>query len=98
MSIAQQTCTTGLPKKQRGHTQPRPPLISLDTPGRLRVCHLLAILATSHATFYAGLKTGRYPKPDGRDGKFPYWKTGTIKSFLDLDCGGHGATSHGSKS
>ena len=69
------TGTVTLPKKQRGHTRPRAPVIGLDQPGRLRVAHLLAILGISHATLYAGLKTGRYPKPDGRDGKFPFWKT-----------------------
>jgi hypothetical protein len=83
MSTTQQTSITSPPKGQRGHTQARAPIISLDQPGRLRVAHLLAVLAISHATLYAGLKTGRYPPPDGRDGKFPYWKTGTVKAFLD---------------
>ena len=71
------------PKTQRGHTMPKAPVISLDQQGRLRVAHLLAILGCSHSHFYAGLKTGRYPLPDGRDGKFPWWRTSTIKAFLD---------------
>lgn len=85
MSITQnQTSVTPPPRRQRGHTMARAPLISLDQPGRLRVAHLLAILGISHSTLYAGLKTGRYPQPDGRDGKLPYWRTtGTIKAFLD---------------
>ena len=48
-----------------------------------RCAHVLAILGISHATLYAGLKTGRYPKPDGKDGKFPWWRTSTIRAFLD---------------
>jgi hypothetical protein len=77
------------PKKQIGHTAPKAPIISLDQPGRLRVAHLLAILGVSHATLYAGLKpkpgetTTRYPVPDGRDGKLPWWHTNTIRAFLD---------------
>jgi hypothetical protein len=43
---------------------------------------LLALLALSHSTLYQGLKTGRYPAPDGRDGRFPFWRTETIRSFL----------------
>lgn len=66
----------------RGHTRPRQPTIALDQMGRLRVANLLAILNISHSTLYDGLKTGRYPAPDGRDGSFPYWNTSTIRQFL----------------
>jgi hypothetical protein len=69
--------------RQRGHTRPRQPIISLDQEGRLRVANMLAILNVSHSTFYAGLKTGRYPAPDGLDGKIPYWATSTIRCFLN---------------
>ena len=70
-------------KNKSGHTQPRQPAISLEQTGRLRVANMLAILNVSHATFYAGLKTGRYPSHDGKDGSFPYWMTSSIKSFLE---------------
>jgi hypothetical protein len=89
MSNTYQTSIVAPQKKLRGHTAPKAPIISIDQPGRLRVAHLLAIFGIAHATLYAGLKpkpgetTTRYPKPDGRDGKFPYWKTGTIRAFLD---------------
>lgn len=68
--------------KKSGHTRPRRPEISLDEAGRLRVANLLALLNISHATLYAGLKTGRYPSPDGRDGSFPFWNTSTIREYL----------------
>ena len=71
-----------VPRRGSGHTRPQPPTISLDQPGRLRVCHALSLLGVSHSTLYEGLKTGRYPKPDGHDGKIPYWNTNTIKLFL----------------
>lgn len=71
------------PKKQRGHTAPRVPLVSLDQPGRLRVAHLLCLLGISHSTLYCGIKSGRYPARDGIDNRIPYWKTETIRLFLN---------------
>jgi len=88
-NILHQIGTTAQRKKQRGHTTPKAPMISLYQPGRLRVANLLAILGISHATLYAGLKpkdgetTTRYPVPDGYDGRLPFWKTATVKAFLD---------------
>jgi len=60
---------------QRGHTKAQAPVISLSEPGRLRVAHLMALFAISHSTLYQGIREGRYPQPDGRDGRFPFWKT-----------------------
>ena len=70
-------------QKQRGHTLPRAPIVPLDQPGRLRVANLLALFNCSHTTFYDRMKQGVYPKPDGRDGRVPFWKTSTIKAILD---------------
>jgi hypothetical protein len=58
------------------------PVASLDQPGRLRVAHMLILLAVAHATFYSGIKVGKYPKPDGNDGR-PFWKTNTVRTFLE---------------
>lgn len=74
---------TSTKKSKIGHTRPKAPIISLDQPGRLRVANIMAILGISHSTLYSGMATGRYPKHDGVDGRFPYWKTETIRSFLD---------------
>lgn len=68
--------------KRNGHTRAKAPIISLDQPGRLRVAHLLSLLSASHSRLYEGIKSGRYPKPDGYDGKIPFWNTATIKLFL----------------
>jgi predicted DNA-binding transcriptional regulator AlpA len=59
------------------------PLISLDQTGRLRVSNLTALLAVSRSTLYAGIASGRYPKPDGKDGRMPYWLTSNIKAFIE---------------
>lgn len=67
---------------QRGHTRAQAPVISLSEPGRLRVAHVMALFAISHSTLYQGMREGRYPQPDGRDGRFPFWKTETIRKAL----------------
>lgn len=72
------------PAKKNGHTKAKAPTIKLSEPGRLRVSNIMALLGISHSTLYAGIKTGRYPKSDGRDGKFPYWNTSTIMKFLEM--------------
>ena len=72
------------PPKKNGHTKAKAPTIKLSQPGRLRVSNLMALLGISHSTLYSGIKTGRYPKADGRDGKFPYWNTSTILKFLEI--------------
>jgi len=68
-----------------GHTRAKAPIISLDQPGRLRVAHLLSLLSVSHSTLYAGIKSGRYPKPDGIDGKIPFWWTSTVRPMCGSD-------------
>lgn len=72
----------GVKGKRSGHTRAKAPIIGLDQEGRLRVCHLLSLFSISHTTLYAGIKSGRYPAPDGRDGRMPWWRTSTIKLAL----------------
>lgn len=69
--------------KSNGHTRPKPPDFSLDyDDARLRVCNLMSLFGVSHSTLYKGIKTGRYPKRDGKDGSIPYWRAKTVKEFL----------------
>lgn len=69
-------------KRKSGHTKPKAPQISLHEPGFIRVAHFQALLGDlSHSAFYARLKLGRVPKPDGHDPR-PYWKTSTVRDFL----------------
>lgn len=70
-------------RKKSGHTRARRPEISLEEPGRLRVAHLLALFGICHSTLYAGLKSGRYPPCDGWDGGIPFWRTSTVRTFLE---------------
>jgi len=63
------------------HVLPRPPVISLDCPGRLRTAHVLAIFGISHSTLYAKMKSKTFPRPDGKDGMV-FWNTETIRALL----------------
>lgn len=67
-----------------------PPLMPLDQPGRLRVCHLMWLFSISHTTLYNRIAEGILPPPDGYDmpnrpkgqqGR-PYWNTETIRPLL----------------
>ncbi len=68
---------------QRGHTRAVAPVISLHQPGRLRIANIMALCGISHSTLYQRLRDQIYPKPDGFDGRIPFWKTTTIKEFLE---------------
>lgn len=70
-------------EKQRGHVLPRTPLIDINSPGRLRCAHVLALCGFSHSTLYSRMKTGDFPAPDGRDGGLNFWNTLTIRNYLE---------------
>jgi hypothetical protein len=44
--------------------------------------NMMALLNVSHSTFSAGVKSSRYPSPDGYDGKRPYWLNETVLKFI----------------
>lgn len=68
--------------KRLTHVLPRPPVIDINGPGRLRTAHVLALCGISHSTLYARIKSGEFPPPDGADGKMNYWNTQTIRDLL----------------
>jgi predicted DNA-binding transcriptional regulator AlpA len=68
---------------QRGHVLPRLPIIDINSPGRLRSGHILALCGFAHSTLYARMKSGDFPRPDGKDGGLNFWNTDTIKSYLE---------------
>jgi predicted DNA-binding transcriptional regulator AlpA len=71
-----------IPKKSRGHTRPAPPQFDISGPGRLRVANLLVLFGISHSTLYARMRVGAFPRPDGMDGRIPFWHTSTIRAAL----------------
>ena len=64
------------------HPRPRVPTISLSEPGRLRVAHLMSLVACSHSAIYSRINKGFIPKPDGEDPR-PYWHNATIRPLLE---------------
>lgn len=69
-------------KGRNGHTRPRPVLLDLNGPGRLRVGHWLTLLSITASTFYARPNVGKLPPASGNDGK-PYWNTKVVRDFLN---------------
>jgi predicted DNA-binding transcriptional regulator AlpA len=49
---------------------------------RLRAHDVMQLLGVKKSIFYEGMASGRYPKPDGKDGKMPWWRVETIKPYL----------------
>ena len=72
------------PKRNAGHSMPLAVPAGLQDLMRLRVGHLLSILAISHSSLYQRLKDGRLPPCDGYDGKRPFWRASTVRNFLDV--------------
>jgi hypothetical protein len=56
--------------------------VDLSGVARLRVRDVVKLLNVSRATFYEGVRSGRYPKADGYDEKRPFWRAGTLQDFL----------------
>jgi hypothetical protein len=56
--------------------------INLDSDERLRIVDVLQVLKVGKTTFFDGIKSGRYPAADGRDGKMPFWLTRTVRAYL----------------
>jgi hypothetical protein len=83
--------TTASKKKRYSHTKPRALTISLDQPGRLRLSDVLGLFGIKAATYYEGRRYKRYPMPDGKDGRRPYWNTETIRNILSGNTKGEGA-------
>lgn len=81
--MVKRVVTTPVKKAPAKTTKPQAPEISLSQPGRLRVANLMSLFGIARTTLYSGINSGRYPKPDGKDGRIPYWNTETVRKYLD---------------
>ncbi len=54
----------------------------LNNLARLRAKEVMTLIGVKKSVFYKGIGSGRYPKPDGIDGRMPFWKTETVRAFL----------------
>ncbi|MFM0659894.1 helix-turn-helix transcriptional regulator [Paraburkholderia sediminicola] len=68
---------------KRVSVRPEVPRIDLTLPGRLRADDVQAILRIGRSFFYQGIKDGKYPQPDFREGSISFWKNSTLLKFLN---------------
>ena len=76
---------TELPVKspKSGHTKAKDlTFVDLSKPGRIRTGHMMTLFSVSHSTLYKRMHTGTIPKPDGKDGLRPFWRTETVAIAL----------------
>lgn len=75
---------TGCSVKQKKYRRiGKAPGMSLDQPGRLWFANLMHLFGVSHQTVYSRIRSGDYPKEDGMDGNRRFWKTSTIRKYLE---------------
>ena len=67
----------------RSHVLPKAPIISVNLPGRLLTCHVLALSGWSHSTLYQRISAGCFPAPC-KDGRLNYWTTDVVRDALCL--------------
>ena len=66
-----------------GHTKAKDlTFVDLTKPGRIRTGHMMTLFSISHSTLYKRMHSGTIPKPDGKDGVRPFWRTETIRQAL----------------
>ena len=64
------------------HRRARAPLMRLDEFGRLSLANLMYLFQCSHQTVYDRIRRGKYPGPDGYDGRRPFWQTSTVLPYF----------------
>ena len=69
--------------KRSGHSKVLTPTTELRELGRLRVGHVMELFALSHSSLYKRMQSGALPKPDGYDGKRPFWRVSTVRALLE---------------
>lgn len=75
-------CFAGSLSNRSFGMKPVAPVISIDQPGRLRNCNLMALYNVSRPTLHRHIKQGKIPRSDGKDGSKPYWNTWTIHAHM----------------
>ena len=70
-------------KAGSGHSKVLTPPAELSDLTRLRVGHLMKLFALSHSSVYKRVQSGQIPRPDGYDNRRPYWRTSTVRPFLE---------------
>jgi prophage regulatory protein len=82
----QRTSTQRGPKLKR-----QPNLSSVPREGLLRLHQVLQVIPISKSTWYAGIKSGKYPEPIKLGGKLSFWKAEDIWRLADAQASPSGA-------
>lgn len=61
--------------------------ITLPETGFLRLSQILKLIPVSKATFWNGVKTGRFPKPL-KNGRCTFWRVEDIRALIEQMTGG----------
>ena len=75
--------SVGVLGKARVRRAAKKPAMTIYEDGRYWITNLAFVLNVSRQTIYVKVKDGSYPKPDGHDGKRPYWMTSTVRSYME---------------
>ena len=70
-------------KKAKPRPSAKKPAMTVYEDGRYWIANLAFVLNVSRQTIYVKMKEGSYPKPDGHDGRRPYWMTSTVRSYME---------------
>lgn len=60
-----------------------PKEIILPTTGFLRLPSILSVIPVSKSTWWAGIKTGRFPKPVKLGVRITVWRVEDIRTLID---------------
>ncbi|MDO5625721.1 MAG: hypothetical protein Q4G71_13655 [Pseudomonadota bacterium] len=71
------------PTKRNNHSRPLDIQgIDLKTDQRLLLGHVLGFMKTTDSTLSRWIKEGKFPAPDGKQGRRPFWFSATIRSHV----------------
>lgn len=58
--------------------------IKLQSTGYIRLSEILKLIPVSKSTWYAGIKSGRFPKPvEGFGGRMALWRVEDIRQLIE---------------
>jgi len=62
-----------------------PELTNLPETGLLRIKQVLKFIPVSRSSWWAGCKTGRYPKPSKLSPRVTVWSAQSIRALIERD-------------
>lgn len=83
VNIPSGTGTPDKPRKRNNHSRALDIQgIDLDTNQRLLMGHVLSFMKTSDSTLARWIDEGKFPEPDGKQGRRPFWFSATIRPHV----------------